>query len=70
MIIKRVEVRIGLTKNLGNYESLRLDEGVTVDVEDGEKPSVVINQARTFLEEKINKDAEELGKRQIEKNRR
>lgn len=57
MAIKTVRVNVGVTKNMGNYESLRLDESVEVEVGEGEKLSDVINAARDYLTDKINKDA-------------
>jgi hypothetical protein len=29
-----INVTVGLTRNLGNYQSLRIDAGLTVDAED------------------------------------
>ena len=66
MKILEVEVRMGVTRNLGNYESLRLDEGVRLQVDEGEKPSEIIDKGKAFLEEKVNKDADEIGKRIIQ----
>ncbi|MAF59644.1 hypothetical protein CL631_02225 [bacterium] len=34
---KEVWVSVGLTLNLGNYESARLDAGMTVPIEEGEE---------------------------------
>jgi len=34
--VKRVEIKIGKTVNLGNYESLRVDVGLAQDVRDEE----------------------------------
>ena len=33
---KELDVSVSFTKNLGNYQSLRLDAGLTVLLEDGE----------------------------------
>lgn len=46
MKVKEIEVRMGVTKNLGNYESARLDYGMTIAVGEGE--SVVEVRQRTF----------------------
>jgi hypothetical protein len=56
MQVKEIEVKYGVTKNLGNYESLRMDYGARVQLEDGEKPADVIDKTREYLKEKMKAD--------------
>jgi len=46
--MKRVEVKLGKTVNLGNYESLRVDVGLAQDVKDEE---AMANVARALYAE-------------------
>lgn len=41
MTVKEVTVSVGYTKNLGNYESLRLDASATAVLGEGEDPNEV-----------------------------
>lgn len=38
MAATRVKMSLGYTRNMGNFESLRVDVGIEVDVKDGENP--------------------------------
>lgn len=42
----RVETRLGFTKNIGNFESVRIDVGYSDDVREGEE--VADAQARVY----------------------
>lgn len=45
MEVKEITVGFTFTKNLGNYESLKVDAGIVVTVEAGEDPDAVYNKA-------------------------
>lgn len=45
MKIKEISVGFTYTKNLGNYESLKVDSGVTITIEDGDDPEEVYTKA-------------------------
>ncbi len=51
-----VSVNVGVTKNMGNYESLRIDYEMTVELNEGEVPADVIDGVRDSLAEKIRND--------------
>ncbi len=56
MKAKQVIVSVGITRNMGNYESLRLDYAITLDVgEEGNWPTV-IDAARTACNIKLSAD--------------
>lgn len=60
MEAKRIGVRIGITKNLGNYESLRIDYEMVVDLNlEEDKPGTSIDMAREYLFRKLKKDLTE-----------
>lgn len=63
MAATRIKVAIGRTINMGNFESMRLEEGVEVDVPEGED----IDKARIglliALDEQVDKDARVIAKR-------
>lgn len=48
-----VWVSIGLTKNLGNYESLRIDAGGSAAVEDGEDRAEVYKRLWDDVKDQI-----------------
>ncbi len=55
---------IGATKNLGNYESLRIDAGARIvveDIEDEEKWAEVWATIEAQVEQKLNEAEEDLG---------
>ncbi|WP_010498570.1 hypothetical protein [Paenibacillus elgii] len=43
--VKEISVGFTFTKNLGNYESLKVDAGVVMTVELGEEPDAVYAKA-------------------------
>ena len=54
MKVTDIEVRIGRTVNMGNYESLRLDLGARVsDFPEGKPVSESIDQIRVKLQEEL-----------------
>lgn len=58
MKITDIEVRVGVTVNLGNYESLRVDYQARAEIEEGEKASEVIDKTRNYLKKKMAEDLE------------
>lgn len=63
MKIVEVEVMIGLTINTGDYSSLRVNEQIKVEVEEGEKPSKVIDRSVEYVDSKLLKDVEKIIRR-------
>jgi len=53
-----VEVRVGVTKNIGNFESLRLDYSTRVQLKEDESVTVLIDSTRNFLFSKMKTDFE------------
>lgn len=51
-----ITVNFGVTKNMGNFESLRLDYQMKVELGPGEKPGPVIDDAREYLANKMKTD--------------
>jgi hypothetical protein len=49
----RVEVSIGYTRNLGNFESLRMDVGVSFDKKPDENIDQAFERAYAKIEEKL-----------------
>lgn len=56
MEILEVEVRVGITKNLGNYESARLDYGYRVTVDPSESVKEVRQLTLAHLKEEVLQD--------------
>ena len=52
---RRIEVKVGRTINLGNYESKRIDIGVSGDIKDDDFVLTEINELYKMLEDEINK---------------
>ena len=52
----RVRVSVGVTKNMGNYESLRLEESIELELDEGESSTAVIDKARDWLHAKVEQD--------------
>lgn len=59
----RLKISIGRTINLGNYESLRLEEGMEIDVEDDEDIGEARRLLLTSLDAQVDKDAKVLASR-------
>jgi len=49
----RVSVTLGYTLNLGNFQSLRLDLGVTDSRRNGESPDQAFDRVYKFVEDKL-----------------
>ena len=53
MEVTIVRVNVGITKNMGNYESLRIDYAVEAELDEDEMAKTVISTLRKELTEKI-----------------
>lgn len=51
--IQQISVGFTYTKNLGNYESLKVDAGVVLTVEPGEDPAAVESKAWEHVKKSI-----------------
>ena len=49
----KVSVTLGYTLNLGNFQSLRLDLGVTDSRRNGESPDHAFDRVYKFVEDKL-----------------
>ena len=49
----RVKVDLSFTRNLGNYESIRINIGVEDDVRNGENVDSATERVYTFVENKL-----------------
>ena len=58
----RVTVSLGFTKNLGNFESLRVDIGVQDFVRQGEHINDATERVYKFVENKLIEKQEEIAK--------
>jgi hypothetical protein len=58
----RVTVSLGFTKNLGNFESLRVDIGVQDFVRQGEHINDATERIYKFVENKLVQKQEEIAK--------
>ena len=56
MEVKEVTVNVGVTKNMGNYESLRIDYSLKVQLDDNDVPIDTVDNLRETLAEKIRTD--------------
>lgn len=63
-MIKQVSVNLGVTLNIGNYQSIRVDVGATADV-DNKTPDEAFEQAREFATKKLNLECNKLKKRYL-----
>ena len=62
---KEVWVSVGLTLNLGNYESARLDAGMSVPLEEGEDYDNAFKKAWGKTLEEISAQAKDLKKKGV-----
>ena len=60
MFVKEIWVSTGLTLNLGNYESARMDAGVKVTVEEGKDPQEAYKLGWNMVEAEISKQATDI----------
>ena len=49
----RVKVDLSFTRNLGNYESIRINVGVEDDVRNGENVDAATERVYAFVEKKL-----------------
>ena len=49
----RVKVDLSFTRNLGNYESIRINVGVEDDVREGENVDTATERVYAFVEKKL-----------------
>jgi hypothetical protein len=56
----RVTVTLGFTKNLGNFESLRVDIGIQDHLRSGENISDATDRVYKFVEKKLEEKATEI----------
>lgn len=57
---KSITVSLGLTLNLGNYESARFDAGIELELEPKDKAETVYAQAWKALEKQVEIKAREI----------
>lgn len=62
-----VSVTLGYTLNMGNFQSLRVDIGVTDFVRSGENTDTAVERVYNFVESKVLEKVEE-AKRELEAN--
>ena len=60
MIITDINVKVGVTKNVGNYESVRLDYDYRIRIEPGESVKDVRRRTLAHLIEVVFKDVEKI----------
>jgi len=58
---RRLEVRMGTTINMGDYESLRLDVGMAVDLPDGADDAQAYEDMCDYLADEIDKNTPKKG---------
>ena len=49
----KIEVLLGYTRNMGNFESLRVDIGVTDDKRENESMDEAFNRVFNYVENKL-----------------
>ena len=54
---KRIEVRMGMTINMGDYNSHRIELGMSADIDDFEDISKAYEAALIYVEEKLSAEA-------------
>lgn len=64
---KEINVEVTYTKNLGNYESLKLTAGIVLIVHEGERLSDVYKQGWDSVAEQIREQIKLLGKESVRK---
>jgi len=57
---RQITVSFGYTKNLGNYESSRIDFGITKEIEDKEDIEKVISSEFSILKEMVKEEVSKL----------
>lgn len=56
----RVKVDLSFTRNLGNYESIKIGVGIEDDVRQGETVETATERVYTFVENKLIQKTEEV----------
>jgi len=56
MDVKEITVSYGKTKNLGNYENMRVDAEMTVAIQDGEDVNEVFDKAQQEVKRQVHKE--------------
>lgn len=54
MKIKELRIDISFTKNLGNYQNIKISEGLTIEIEDQSKIEEVRQQTYESIKNSIN----------------
>jgi hypothetical protein len=62
MKVKEISATFAFTKNLGNYQSLRAEASITVEVEDGENVLAVYEEAFLTVKQQVAKECGGIGK--------
>jgi hypothetical protein len=55
---RRIEVRMGMTINLGDYQSQRVDLGFSGDIRDNEELEAKYDEMLTWIEDKLSAEAD------------
>ncbi|RAW13698.1 hypothetical protein [Paenibacillus taichungensis] len=53
--VKQISVGISFTKNLGNFQSLKVDASVNMELQPGDNPEVVYENAWATVQDQIRK---------------
>ena len=62
MKVKEISATFAFTKNLGNYQSLRAEASITVEVEEGENVLAVYEEAFLTVKQQVAKECGGIGK--------
>jgi len=62
MKVKEISATFAFTKNLGNYQSMRAEASITVEVEDGENVLAVYDEAFLTVKNQVAKECGGLSK--------
>ena len=62
MKIKEISATFAFTKNLGNFQSMRAEASITVEVEDGENVLAVYDEAFLTVKNQVAKECGGMGK--------
>jgi hypothetical protein len=62
MKVKEIFATFAFTKNLGNFQSLRAEASITVEVEEGENVLAVYEEAFATVKQQVAKECGEMAK--------
>ena len=62
MKVKEISATFAFTKNLGNYQSLRAEASITVEVEEGENVLAIYEEAFMTVKQQVAKECGGIGK--------